>query len=71
MSDPSSIYCSGLRYVCDRDPDTEEATIYDFVVANFNSWNTVEWVNTVSKTQFRLFNVDEDGKLIWKVIDLS
>lgn len=65
MSDPSSVYCNGLRYTCDRDPTTTEPTIYDFVVGNFNSWNIVEFVNTVSKDNFRLTNILENGDLIW------
>lgn len=71
MSDPSSVYCNGLRYTCDRDPTATEPTIYDFVVANFASWNIVEWVNTASLDNFRLTNIDGSGNLIWGKFNFS
>jgi hypothetical protein len=71
MSNPSSIYNSGLQYVCDRDPQTQEPTVQEFIIANFNSPNKVEWINTVSRDSFLLTNVDINGNLLWSKYNLT
>jgi hypothetical protein len=71
MSDPSSVYNSGLQYYCDRDPQTQEPTIQDFVIANFNSPNKVEWLNTTTRDSFLLVNVDIDNNLLWSKYNLT
>lgn len=71
MSDPASTYNSGLQYFCDRDPLPQEPTIQEFVVANFNSPNKVEWLNTVTRDSFLLVNVDVDNNLLWSRYNLS
>lgn len=66
---PSSTYNSGLQYIDDRDPQTQEPTIQDFVLKNFQSPNKVEWLNTATRDTFILFNVlnpvyDNNGNLV-------
>lgn len=56
--DPSSVYMNGLGYFADRDPQTQEPTIQDYVIANFNSHNRVQWENTDTHDLFTLINID-------------
>lgn len=58
QSDPSSVYMNGLGYFAERDPQTQEPTIQDFVIANFNSHNRVQWENTSSHDLFTLIKID-------------
>lgn len=74
-TDPSSVYMNGLGYFLDRDPQTQEPAIQDFVIANFNSHNRVQWENTASHDLFTLVKIDNavvddngvivSGDLIW------
>lgn len=58
QNEPSSVYMNGLGYFADRDPATQEPTIQDFVIANFNSHNRVQWENTNSHDLFTLIKID-------------
>lgn len=71
MSDPNSIYMNGLCYQCDRDPEQQEPIIQDFVIANFQSGNKVEWYNTSTNTWSILTNVDSSNNLLWSSYDLT
>lgn len=69
MSDPSSVYMSGLRYYADRDPQKQEPAIQAFVITNFNSHNEVSWLNTTTMDIFILYNiinttVDNNGVIV-------
>lgn len=68
QSDPSSIYMNGLSYFADRDPQTQEPTIQDFVIANFNAHNRVQWENTDTHDLFTLIKIDnpviENGVIV-------
>lgn len=70
MSDPSSVYMSGLCYRCDRDPTQQEPTIQDFVVSNFESGNKVEWFNTATNTWLILTNADSEN-LYWSYYNVT
>lgn len=72
--DPASVYMSGLGYFANRDPQSQEPTIQEFVIANFNSHNRVQWENTDSHDLFTLIRIDNPvydggvivgGDLIW------
>ena len=74
MSDPSSVYMNGLRYVCDRDPQSSEPTLdINFLIANFGSpsYNKIEWLNTTSGVNFVLVNIDSSNKLYWSSYNLT
>lgn len=74
-SDPSSIYMNALGYFADRDPQAQETAIQDYVIANFNSHNRVQWENTDTHDLFTLIKIDNptydnsgvivSGDLIW------
>lgn len=66
---PSSVYMNSLGYFADRDPAVQEPTIQDFVIANFNSHNRVQWENTITHDLFTLIKIDnavydENGAIV-------
>lgn len=66
---PSSVYMNGLGYFASRDPQAQEAEIQDFVIANYNSHNRVQWENTDSHDLFTLINIanpsyDDNGIIV-------
>jgi hypothetical protein len=72
--DPVSVYMNGLRYVCDRDPQTTEPTLdINFLIANFSapSYNKIEWLNNVTGAMSVLTNIDSSNNLYWSYYNLT
>lgn len=74
MSDPSSCYVNIIRYYADRDPmEVETALDINFLINNFGfpTFNIIEWINTSTMNNFRLYNIDSSKNLIWKTYNFS